>query len=66
MTTYSAHVTFSKEIASNVIFRCTVPLQVKSGINRQLMISSCSGGHFFNLKGLRPLKSVNVFSALKG
>jgi hypothetical protein len=40
---------------------------VKSGINRQLMVSSCSDGHFFfNLKGLCALKSVNVFSSLRG
>jgi hypothetical protein len=39
---------------------------VKSGINRQLMTCYCSDGYFFNLKGLRSLKSKNVFSALRG
>jgi hypothetical protein len=35
---------------------------VKRGINRQLMTCHCSGGYFFlNLKGLRSLKSINVF-----
>jgi hypothetical protein len=39
---------------------------VLSGINRKLMICHCSDGYsFFNLKGLRSLKS-NVFSALTG
>jgi hypothetical protein len=40
---------------------------VLSGINRKLMICHCSDGYsFFNLKGLRFLKSKNVFSALTG
>jgi hypothetical protein len=40
---------------------------VLSGINRKLMIRHCSDGYsFFNLKGLRSLKSKNVFSALTG
>jgi hypothetical protein len=40
---------------------------VLSGINRKLMICHCSDGYsFFNLKGLRSLKSKNVFSALTG
>jgi hypothetical protein len=40
---------------------------VLSGINRKLMICDCSDGYsFFNLKGLRSLKSKNVFSALTG
>jgi hypothetical protein len=38
-----------------------------SGINRKLMIRHCSDGYsFFNLKGLRSLKSKNGFSALTG
>jgi hypothetical protein len=40
---------------------------VLSGINQKLMICHCSDGYyFFNLKGLRSLKSKNVFSALTG
>jgi hypothetical protein len=40
---------------------------VLSGINRKLMICHCSDGlSFFNLKGLRSLKSKNVISALTG
>jgi hypothetical protein len=40
---------------------------VLSGINRKLMICHFSDGYsFFNLKGLRSLKSKNVFSALTG
>jgi hypothetical protein len=40
---------------------------VLSGINRKLMTCNCSDGHpFFNLKGLRSLKSKNVLSALTG
>jgi hypothetical protein len=40
---------------------------VLNGINRKHMICHCSDGHsFFNLKGLRSLKSKNVFSALTG
>jgi hypothetical protein len=40
---------------------------VLSGINRKLMICHCSDGYsFFNLKGLRSLKSKNVSSALTG
>jgi hypothetical protein len=40
---------------------------VLSGINRKLMICHCSDGYsFFNLKGLRSLKSKTVFSALTG
>jgi hypothetical protein len=39
---------------------------VLSGINRQLMTCHCSAGYFFFLKGLRSLKSINVFSALRG
>jgi hypothetical protein len=40
---------------------------VLSGINLQLMTCHCSDGYsFFNLKGLRSLKSKNVFSALTG
>jgi hypothetical protein len=40
---------------------------VLSGINRKLMTCHCSDGHpFFNLKGLRSLKSKNVLSALTG
>jgi hypothetical protein len=40
---------------------------VLSGINQQLMTCHCSNGFsFFNLKGLRSLKSKNVFSALTG
>jgi hypothetical protein len=40
---------------------------VLSGINRKLMICHCSDGYsFFNLKGLRSVKSKNLFSALTG
>jgi hypothetical protein len=40
---------------------------VLSGINRKHMICRCSDGYsFFDLKGLRSLKSKNVFSALTG
>jgi hypothetical protein len=40
---------------------------VLSGINRKLMICQCSYEYsFFNLKGLRSLKSKNVISALTG
>jgi hypothetical protein len=40
---------------------------VLSRISRKLMTCHCSDGHpFFNLKGLRSLKSKNVFSALTG
>jgi hypothetical protein len=40
---------------------------VLSDINRKLMICHCSDGYsFFDLKGLRSLKSKNVFSALTG
>jgi hypothetical protein len=40
---------------------------ILSGMNRKLMICHCSDGYsFFNLKGLRSLKSKNVFSALTG
>jgi hypothetical protein len=40
---------------------------VLSGINRKLMICHCSDGYsFFNLNGLRSLKSKNVISALTG
>jgi hypothetical protein len=40
---------------------------VLSDINRKLMICHCSDGYsFFNLRGLRSLKSKNVISALTG
>jgi hypothetical protein len=40
---------------------------VLSGINRKHMICHYSDGYsFFNLKGLRSLKSKNVISALTG
>jgi hypothetical protein len=40
---------------------------VLSGINRKLMTCHCSDGYsFFNLKGLRSLKSKNVISELTG
>jgi hypothetical protein len=40
---------------------------VLSGINRKLMTCHCSDRHsFFDLKGLRSLKSKNVISALTG
>jgi hypothetical protein len=40
---------------------------VLSGINQKLMTCHCSDGHsFFNLKGLRSLKSKNLISALTG
>jgi hypothetical protein len=40
---------------------------VKSGINKQLMTCHCSYGYFpLYLKGFRSLKSVNMFSALRG
>jgi hypothetical protein len=52
------------------IFKGTVQRKltgVLTGINRKLMICQCSDGYsFFNLKGLRSLKSKNVISALTG
>jgi hypothetical protein len=50
-----------------VSFKGTVQRQLTgglSGINRKYMNRHCSDGHsFFNLKGLRSLKSENMFSA---
>jgi hypothetical protein len=62
---------FYKNKKSNTIFlKGTVQRKltgVLSGINRKLMICHCSNGYsFFNLKGLRSLKSKNVISALTG
>jgi hypothetical protein len=60
---------FAAQCSVQVLFKGTVQRKqtwVKRGINRQLMVSSCSNGHFLNLKGLRTLKNVNVFSALRG
>jgi hypothetical protein len=52
------------------VFKGTVQRKltgVLSGINRKLMICHCSDGYsFFNLKGLRSLKSKKLFSALTG
>jgi hypothetical protein len=40
---------------------------VLSGNNQKLMTCHCSNGHsFYNLKGLRSLKSKNLISALTG
>jgi hypothetical protein len=54
-------------ITQQLLIKGTVQRQLTgglSGINRKHMNCHCSDGYpFFNLKGLRSLKSENVFSA---